>query len=455
VRVGFPGAWGGSSGYVIFDLETGAQTYSSNGGLIFSIESVGNGWYRCRVGNTVTIVTSSTAYIGINDNATTGTSYTGDGTSGIYVSDFQLSNSASVDPYVYNPQAAAASTAYPVLGSELITSSWSVSGTGVSQSGGVVTFSASPATDAAANTGTVVVGVGYIAEFTVSGYSGAGGVSFTNAGNSIGLVATGNGVYRQLVYATGTGAIGVRARLSTTTAVVSNISVKEVTGYTATAKGLLIEEQRTNLVTYSEDFSNAAWINTSASFNTNSAIAPDGATTADKIIIANGVQLGALTGAGVRQQPSKAATSITYTESVFAKAAEFNSVMLFMANGAGSNGGRCTFNLATGTYSSLTTFGSGFSGATASIESVGNGWYRCIFIVTSDTDTSIRSGILPVDTVATTGNGTSGIFIWGAQLEAGSFATSYIPTVASQVTRNADSASMLGDNSGGQLLRLV
>jgi hypothetical protein len=85
---------------------------------------------------------------------------------------------------------------------------------------------------------------------------------------------------------------------------------------------------------------------------------------------------------------------------------------------------------------------------TVSVTNVGNGWYR---ISASGASTFTGLNVIWIvlsngTTINYTGNGYSGLYIWGAQVEAGSFATSYIPTVASQVTRSPDSASMTGTN---------
>ena len=196
-------------------------------------------------------------------------------------------------------------------------------------------------------------------------------------------------------------------------------------------KGLLIEESKTNLVLQSDDFASASWAIVNATVSANATTSPDGLTTADKLINVNTatgrIQQGfVLTGAN--------------TMSIFAKAGEWGWILLSPL-GAGTG---CWFNLSNGTV------GTQVSGYVGSITPFGNGWYRCSVSFTG-AGTSTTARIIPTnaDNTLTNGNGTSGIFIWGAQLEAGAFATSYIPTTTASVIRSADVCSITGSDFSG------
>ena len=201
---------------------------------------------------------------------------------------------------------------------------------------------------------------------------------------------------------------------------------------TLAAKGLLIEEQRTNLVLYSEQFDNATWTKSAVTITANATAAPDGTSTADKLTPD-------VTLASHFAGQTVTTTAVAHTYSAYLKAGGYSWAILYAA---GVNQG-VYFDLANGVV------GSSFIGAptSSSITPVGNGWYRCSITFTATTGTAARVYASSANTVSTfAGDGTSGIFIWGAQLEAGAFATSYIPTVASTVTRSADVATMTGTN---------
>jgi hypothetical protein len=193
---------------------------------------------------------------------------------------------------------------------------------------------------------------------------------------------------------------------------------------------ILVEPQRTNVVLRSQEFDNISWSQSNATIISNQLLSPSGTLTADKLN-----EKLEDTAQWTLQEHSQ---NGTFTFSTYAKSAERRYICLI--TNAGNN---TYFDLQDGTIISVG------SGVTANIENFGNGWYRCVvtanistsfpYVIICNSDNGNRIGYL--------GDPTKGIYIWGAQLEQGSYPTSYIPTVASSVTRNADVISKTGISS--------
>jgi hypothetical protein len=324
IRLSFGNTAGG--GYTFFNLSNG--TVGGTSGMLFNeIAAVGDGWYRCVVRRAA----SSSATIAGDVYVTSANmqfSWAGNGTDGVLIWGAQLSDSASLDPYVYNPVAAPAASAY------------------------------------------------YGPRF-------------------------------------------------------------DYDPVTLAPRGLLIEEQRTNLVLRSEEFDNASWTKSNATVTANTIVAPDGSLTADKL-----VENTANTSHAVIPATGTTYAAAPYTFSFYAKAAERGFVRAIV-NDVTPSFFTAYFDLANGTVGSVSG-----TGAVTSIVAAGNGWYRCSITAT------VAAGLGNVAIRAATANGTdsytgdgfSGLYIWGAQLEVGAFPTSYIPTTTAAATRADDVALMQGDN---------
>jgi hypothetical protein len=139
--------------------------------------------------------------------------------------------------------------------------------------------------------------------------------------------------------------------------------------------------------------------------------------------------------------------STQYSLSIFVKAAGVRYLHTVLDDGV-VTGGYATFDLQTGTVSQImTAIGAGVLGV-ASIQLISNGIYRCTIVTSIGTGVNARILFMCSNTGTPSaypsyaGNAANGLLIWGAQIEAGAFPTSYIPTTAASVTRAADNASM-------------
>ena len=430
-----------------YNLTTGTVR-SISGFTNAQIIPVGGGWYR--VSCMLTLAAGTTIGFGVQPyNAVGSTVYTGDGNSGLYIYGAQLSDSASLDPYVPAPGLTASSTAFygprfdfdPVtlqprgilieeqrtnlttyseqfdnvawaknnvqivpnqdpaaatLGAELCINGDFASATGWTANAGWV-ISGGQATGTATSSSlfggqmTTIAGRVYRVDFDVVSYT-SGDLLVTVGANYDGQVRlTGMSAGRRTVYVVG-GTVttrGVEFYGGSVTCSIDNVSVREVIG------GALL--------------------------------APDGTASADTILATNTAAAGLVR--------SFASTAVAYTYSVYLKQGNTTfSEIEIIDQGTVANRVRLTY--ATG----VLTVVSGSPTGTAA--SVGNGWWRVTITYTFPAIGAADTLVIYPST--TTGSIGQYCFAWGAQLEIGAFAASYIPTVASTVTRSADVATING-----------
>jgi hypothetical protein len=195
-----------------------------------------------------------------------------------------------------------------------------------------------------------------------------------------------------------------------------------------TIPGYLSEAQATNLLLRSEEFDNASWTKANLTVSANAIAAPDGLSTADKLIPS------AASTVGRAYQLFTGVIGTTYILSVYGKAGEFNTCRLYVDDNA-SNVVSVSYNLTTKAVSTaLTVTGGNWTAASSTIVDLGNGWVRVSLTFTATAVAPQRAILWCQDT----GDGTSGIYLWGAQLEAGSTPTSYIPTTSGPIVRGLD-----------------
>ena len=256
-----------------------------------------------------------------------------------------------------------------------------------------------------------------------------------------GTAVSANGTYSYTVLANASISLIFRTDGLSTTLKLKNISVKEVLGQEVVPDSgcgsWLLEPQSTNLVTQSELFSDASWSNTRITITTNTSetLNPSGGNNSELVTQSSTDT----NGGAIYKFFSFSATSYTY--SIFAKIKDVPFISISETTSAGGTLRRSWFDLQNGTLGSIN------SAHTAKIESYGNGWYRCSITFTATAGTYSILNYLSNGNNSTTAIVSTGLYIYGAQLEQQSYPTSYIPTNGATNTRLQDIANNSGNST--------
>ena len=225
---------------------------------------------------------------------------------------------------------------------------------------------------------------------------------------------------------------------------IDNVSVREITDVNTNVPrldytgggcpSLLLEPQRTNAIEYSEDFSQ--WSQVNLTNTNNEIISPDGTINASLIT----------EDATSSVKYTFRSLTVTLNQHTFSFYAKYKGRFLQVTFGTNDVSGDpyVNFDLQNGTYDN--------NGVTnPSIEDYGNGWYKISLSITPIVTSSFGAIFSLIPSLTSTripsypGDGTSGVYLWGAQLEQGSYPTSYIPTYGAASTRSAETANNAGD----------
>jgi hypothetical protein len=296
----------------------------------------------------------------------------------------------------------------------------------------------------------VTLVVGFVYTVTVTG---AGGGDITGSAGASGTATTGSPATFTATTTTGTftltGSLDTiqlnrGATATTYLATTGSIRIGIPHSYdTAAAQyGILVEPAATNVCLRSEDLSTTWDSFTTATVSANATTSPDNSSTADKIVESSGG-----TDHAVYQSCTPGASG---TFSVYLKAAERSFVALQLRDdSAPFKRTTALFNLSNGTIETTRTLNSPTNSG-SSIVAIGNGWYRAevhqdqpggggaVGILLSD---SASPSWTATDTPSYSGDGASGAYAWGTQVELGLAATSYVPTVGATSTRAVDTVS--------------